>query len=273
MGKLDVVAAVAAVLAGAGGLWIGQTSSLAPPPLPPPAVSPTAVPAPTSSPTPSSLPPLAGEIFVLDPGHNAGNAAARAEVTALVPDGRGGMKACNTVGTATADGYPEHTFTWDVADRTRAHLENLGAVVRLTRGPDGVGPCVDERGQAGVGASALVSIHGNGSESATAAGFFTIVVANPLNEAQGEPSVELAAALRASLAEGGFAPSNTVPGAQQWRDDLGTLNFAEVPAVLVELAEFRNPAEAAAVRDPAVRERYAAAIADALVAVYGPSAD
>ena len=75
--------------------------------------------------------------------------------------------------------------------------------------------------------------------------------------------------MRASLAEAGFAPSNTVPDAQQRRDDLATLNFAAAPAVLLELAEFRNPAEAAAVQDPAVRQRYAQAIADALVTLHG----
>lgn len=266
MGKLDVAAAGAAVLAAAVGLWIGQSSSLAP--VPEPTTPAPAVPSPGPTTSPAAL-PLEGESFVLDPGHNAGNAEAVAEVNALVPDGRGGMKACNTTGTSTNDGYPEHAFNWDVVDRARQHLEDLGATVRLTRGPDGVGPCVDARGQAGVGATALVSIHANGSESPVAAGFFTIIVATPLNDAQGAPSEDLAAAMRASLEEEGFSPSNMVPGALQRRDDLGTLNFAEVPAVLLELAEFRNPAEAAAVQDPAAREGYAAAIADALVTLYG----
>jgi len=268
VGAFDVAGAVAAVVAGGIGLWLGQTSSLPPEPGPAP-VTVTGAPGPAPSPVPL---PLEGEAFVLDPGHNAGNAAAVAEINALVPDGRGALKACNTVGTSTADGYEEHAFNWDVADRARLLLEDLGADVTLTRGPDGVGPCVDARGQAGTGVTALVSIHANGSESPEPAGFFTIVVATPLNGAQGEPSEELAAAMRASLAEAGFAPSNTVPDAQQRRDDLATLNFAAAPAVLLELAEFRNPAEAAAVQDPAVRQRYAQAIADALVTLHGGAA-
>lgn len=265
MRRLDAAVVALAILTGGLGLWIGQTSSLAPAPAPAPVVVPSVTP--NLTPSAAAL-PLAGQVFVLDPGHNAGNAAAP-EITALVSDGRGGRKACNTVGTATVDGYPEHAFTWDVADRARTLLEQAGATVRMTRGPDGVGPCVDVRGQAGTGATALISIHGNGSESPTPAGFFAIVVDTPLNEAQGMPSEELAAALRTSLEEGGFAPSNM--GALQRRDDLATLNFAAVPAVLLELAEFRNPAEAAAVQDPAVRERYAAAIVDALVGMYGDS--
>jgi len=253
-------------VAGGVGLWIGQTSSL--PPAASPTPSATAAPA-TPSATPTAALPLAGVTIALDPGHNAGNADAPAVVNALVPDGRGGFKACNTVGTATVDGYPEHAFTWDVADRSRALLEELGATVLLTRGPDGVGPCVDVRGQFAPAATALVSIHGDGSESAAAAGYFAIVVATPLTEAQGEPSRALAAELLAGLAAEGFTPSTWVPGAVQYRDDLATLNFAQRPAVLLELAEFRNPAEGAAVQDPAVRQRYAQAIVRGIVARYG----
>ena len=47
----------------------------------------------------------------LDPGHNAVNDAS---TTQQVPNGRGGTKQCNTSGTATNDGYPEHAFTWAV---------------------------------------------------------------------------------------------------------------------------------------------------------------
>ena len=41
------------------------------------------------------------------------------EINAPVPDGAGGTKPCNTTGTATNAGYPEHAFTWDMALRMR----------------------------------------------------------------------------------------------------------------------------------------------------------
>jgi hypothetical protein len=67
----------------------------------------------------------------------------------------------------------------------------------------------------------------------------------------------------------GSRRSNTVPDAQQRRDDLATLNFAAAPAVLLELAEFRNPAE----RRQRCRTGGAAAVRpgdrDALVTLHG----
>ncbi len=219
-----------------------------------------------ATPTLTPLAPLADLRVVLDPGHNAGNGAAAATIARPVADGRGGTKACNTTGTATRDGYPEHAFTYDVADRTRALLEAEGATVILTRGPTGVGPCVDVRGRSPQvnDADVMVSIHANGSESSAPHGFFAIVVATPLNDAQGAPSRALAADLVAALEASGFSPS--AGGALQRRDDLGTLNHATRPAVLLELAEFRNPAEARAVQDPAVRQRYAEAVAAGITA-------
>jgi len=101
-------------------------------------------------------------VVVLDPGHNGANGENPALIGRLVPDGRGGEKACNTTGTATDAGYPEHAFAWDVATRVADLLEEDGVDVVLTRpDDDGVGPCVDERGTAGqrADADAVVSAH------------------------------------------------------------------------------------------------------------------
>jgi len=48
----------------------------------------------------------------LDPGHSGINDSS---ITKQVPNGRDGMKDCGTTGTSTNDGYPEHSFNWDVA--------------------------------------------------------------------------------------------------------------------------------------------------------------
>lgn len=53
---------------------------------------------------------IAGMIVFLDPGHNGANDAS---IGRQVPTGRGGTKNCQESGTATDDGYPEHSFTWD----------------------------------------------------------------------------------------------------------------------------------------------------------------
>ncbi|MCE3550493.1 N-acetylmuramoyl-L-alanine amidase [Pseudonocardia sp. RS11V-5] len=213
--------------------------------------SPTAAPAPKRT-------------VVLDPGHNGGNGSARAAITRQVPDGRGGTKACNTTGTSTDAGYPEHAFTWDLAGRVRAHLEAAGIAVVLTRtSDDGVGPCVDERGKAGqqAGADLLVSLHADGA-AAAGHGFHVAYSSPPLNAAQSGPAVDLARDLRDALRGGGF-PTSTYVGREGLspRPDLGGLNFATVPAALVECANMRNAEEAAVVSSAEGRERYAAAIA------------
>jgi N-acetylmuramoyl-L-alanine amidase len=265
---LGVLALVALVV---GGLLVGSRP-LPDTPRPAPSAVPTAEPAPTAVPSPSATEsqesrPLDGVHVLLDPGHNGGNAGAPAEVNATVGDGRGGTKACNTVGTSTLDGYAEHAFTWDVALRTRELLEADGAKVTLTRQDDeSVGPCVDVRGStaADVDADVLVSVHANGSENTAAKGYFAIVSAPPLNDAQGEPSRDLATHLLGALADGGFTPSSSYAEALSERADLGTLNWAERPAVILELAEMRNAEEAALTESEEGRQRYAEAIAAGL---------
>lgn len=213
--------------------------------------------------------PLLGWRIALDPGHNGGNAADPAAISELVSDGRGNLKPCNTTGTETASGYAEHEFTFDVATRLQERLERLGATVLLTReDDDGVGPCVDVRGRFAedVDADLMISIHGNGSASTTAEGFFAIVSDPAISPSQGAPSLDLAEDLIAALTDAGFPPSTTVEGALSLRDDLATLNFARRPAVMLELGEMRNPDEAAVMESEDGRQQYADAIAAGVVA-------
>ncbi len=203
-------------------------------------------------------------VVLLDPGHNGGNARARGMVNRLVPDGRGGTKACNTTGTSTTTGYPEHAFSWDLAQRVRALLSEHGITVVLTRPDDsGVGPCVDERGAAGERADAdvVVSLHADGSAPDNH-GFHVAYAEPPLNPAQSGPARVLAATLRDHLRDAGF-PVSTYIGRDGLspRSDLAGLNLSTRPAALVECANMRNPAEAALLSSPEGRERYAAAIA------------
>ncbi len=209
-------------------------------------------------------------MVVLDPGHNGGNATAPEQINRPVPAGRGRTKACNTTGTATDAGYPEHAFTWDVALRVRELLAEAGFEVVLTRPDDtGVGPCVDERAAIGNrnAAAAVVSIHADGNTAPGATGFHVAYSAPPLNPAQGEPASRLATTMRDAFGAAGFTPSTYI-GEQGLspRDDLGGLNLSEVPAVLVECGNMRDAAEAAAFTSEPGRQSYAAAIAAGVVA-------
>jgi N-acetylmuramoyl-L-alanine amidase len=225
-------------------------------------------------PPPATAPAGSGSVIVLDPGHNGGNAAAPAQINRLVPAG-GFSKPCNTTGTATETGYPEHRFTFDVAQRTAVLLRAAGMTVVLTRRNDaGVGPCVNERAAIANDAEAdlAVSIHADGA-APSARGFHVIepALAPDKGNAAILPASEKAAtSLRSAFAAAtGEAPA-TYPGALLQpgltrRNDLAGLNLARVPAVFIECANMRNRNDAAALMDAAWRQRAAQGIADGVL--------
>lgn len=212
--------------------------------------------------------PLAGITIVLDPGHQLGNAGHPEEISRQV-DAGGFTKDCNTTGTATNGGYPESTFAFRVATKVRKRLQDLGARVVMTRYRDSRklwGPCIDVRGKVGNKgfrgwdrtADVKVSIHGDGSSSGNR-GFHLIVAGDGERRAA---STRLATATRAALAHAGFVRSNYIGGgtALSFRDDLGTLNWSRMPAVMLELGNMRNADDAAAMTSREGRGRYASAI-------------
>lgn len=221
-------------------------------------------------PPPKPAPRPVSGVVVLDPGHNGGNAADPAAINRPVPAGRGRTKPCNTTGTATDAGFPEHAFTWAVSRQVRDILVARGVKVVLTRQNDtGVGPCVNERAAIGndAAADAVVSIHADGSTDPNARGFHVAYSAPPLNAAQGEPAMRLARTMRDGMRSAGFPLSSYIGAAGlSPRDDLGGLNLSTRPAVLVECGNMRNPAEAAKFSSAAGQRSYAAAIAAAILA-------
>lgn len=204
-------------------------------------------------------------VVVLDAGHNGANAANPDVITQQVPAGRGRVKDCNTTGTSTDSGYPEHAFNFDVAQRVDRLLEARGVRVRHTReSDDGIGPCVHERAAIAneAGAAAVVSIHADGASSSSARGFHIAYSAPPLNAAQGEPTLRLAETMLLAMSSAGFPVAGYIGhGGLSPRDDLAGMNLSTRPAVLVECGNMRNPAEAAAMETPDGRQRYADAIA------------
>ena len=215
------------------------------------------------------VPPLAGMVVTIDPGHDGGNATDTAAIDQLVNAG-GFLEACDTVGTTADDGYPEHAFNFDVALRLRAALLAAGATVTLTRTTDdGVGPCIDERTAIAnaANAEAAVSIHADGALSGDR-GFAVDVplpVTSPIsdNRAIVGPSALLGADVRNALAAGSGMPVSDYIGAGGIvpRADLGGLNLSTVPKVLVEMGNMRNADDAALEQSPAFRQVAAVALA------------
>jgi N-acetylmuramoyl-L-alanine amidase len=213
--------------------------------------------------------PLAGRTIVIDPGHQLGNHNFPGKIDRLVPAG-GFKKPCNTTGTATDGGYPEATFTWQVSRLLQQQLVRLGAKVLLTRHSnrqDRWGPCVDVRGRDGnrLPADLKISIHGDGSYVAGARGFHVIAPTDrrPWTHDIYRSSRRLALETRASLEAVGLRVANYIAGGDglDFRSDLGTLNLSNIPTVMVELGNMRNPRDARRMTSSAGRATYARGLA------------
>jgi N-acetylmuramoyl-L-alanine amidase len=219
--------------------------------------------------------PLTGRTIVLDAGHQLGNSRFPRRVYRLVPAG-GMRKPCNTVGTATRGGFAESTLNWRVTSRLRARLERWGAQVVLTRHSnrrDRWGPCVDERGRKGNRVADLrLSVHADGSTRRGARGFHVIAPTDrrPWTHDIHADSTTLAWQVRASLRAAGVPVANYTAGRRglAFRSDLGTLNLSDIPAVMVELGNMRNPRDAHRMTSRRGQAAYARALADAVLAYF-----
>ena len=179
------------------------------------------------------------------------------------------MKDCQTTGTSTNNGFPEHVFNWDVVLRIQDALQGLGVLTGLSRSNDNeLGPCVDQRAAEANAAhpDAIVSIHADGGPP-WGSGFHVNYSSPPLYPAQRGPAMQLAGTIRDFLSGAGFRKSDYVGNDGLYgRADLAGLNFAEYPAVLVELGNMRNPGDAATMETVEGRARYAQAVTNGIVA-------
>jgi N-acetylmuramoyl-L-alanine amidase len=218
---------------------------------------------PTAAAAPASI---AGRIVFLDPGHNGANDAT---LTKQVPTGRGGTKDCQTSGTSTNSGYPEHTFNWETVLRIRAELTQLGVRTAMSRGnDDAVAPCVDERAAMAnaLQPDAIVSIHADGGPE-NGRGFHVNYSSPPLNQAQSGPAVQFAQTMRDQLQASGLVPATYIgQGGLYGRSDLTGLNLAQYPSILVEMGNMKNPADAALIESPDGRQKYADAVVRGIAA-------
>jgi N-acetylmuramoyl-L-alanine amidase len=204
--------------------------------------------------------PLAGRIVFLDPGHNGANDAS---INRQVPTGRGGTKECQTTGTATDSGYPEHTFNWNTVLRIRARLDQLGVRTAMSRGDDSaLGPCVDQRANMAnsLRPDAIVSIHADGGPP-DGRGFHVNYSDPPINQAQAGQAVTFARTMRDQLVAAGMQPS-TYRGRDglYGRSDLTGLNLAAYPSILIEMGNMKHRDDAAMLASSQGQDAMAAAV-------------
>jgi N-acetylmuramoyl-L-alanine amidase len=227
----------------------------------------------------NALASLSGRVIVIDPGHNPGNATHAREINRLVFAGvpeNHGYKACDTAGTATAGGYTEAAFTWDVSRRLVRILRAAGAHVILTRTAHhpAYGPCIDRRARIGnrAHADAAVSIHADGGP-ASGHGFALITPATPiaatgLTARMVAADVALAVALRRAYHAGTGLPTSTYLGRHgiYRSNEYGGTNLSHVPKVFIETGNMQNRGDAAKLESAAFRARIAQALAAGLAA-------
>ncbi|WP_395571629.1 N-acetylmuramoyl-L-alanine amidase [Streptomyces sp. BK79] len=218
--------------------------------------------------------PLKGKVVVIDPGHNPGNSRHTSEINRKVDVGTH-WKECDTTGTATNSGWPEATFTLDVAHRLRSLLEAQGATVELTQDDDRpYGPCVDERARIGneAKADAAISIHADGSGTGNRG--FHVILPGPVHDGEADtraivgPSAELGRRIAGNFVRvTGSAPSNYVGGGTGLvtRTDLGGLNLSTVPKVFIECGNMRDSKDAALLTSGAWRQKAAQGMSEGIV--------
>lgn len=219
--------------------------------------------------------PLAGRIIVLDPGHQLGNSNPRfaKEMSATKFNGSI-VKGCNTTGTATNAGLPEATFNWRVAKRLRTLLEEQGATVVFTRSSnsrDAWGPCTWDRARIGTEAKAdaMISIHADGAP-ASGRGFHVIAPSaiKGWTTDVAKPGRRLARAMISGMTRAGAEPTTYLSSPLSVRGDQTTLNFSDVPTVIVELGNMRNKADAARMSTSQGQQQYADWIAAGVEAYF-----
>lgn len=217
---------------------------------------------------PASAADLSGKTIAIDPGHQRGNSNPKFAKEVNRKKFNGSIrKGCNTTGTATNKGFPESTFNWRVAKQLRNLLEAQGARVVMTRDSESYeewGPCAWDRPLVAndAQADAFISIHADGAP-ARASGFHVIAPSRVKGYTDdiSKESRALARKMIAGMKEAGAQPATYISGALSIRGDQSTLNFSDVPAVVVELGNMRNKKEARLMSSRAGQEFYADALA------------
>jgi len=212
---------------------------------------------------------LAGKIVGIDPGHNGRNYTDPSFLNKQIWNGRE-WENCDTTGTQTRGGYPEHAFNWAVANYLAQKLRGAGATVVWTRSSDtGIGPCVDQRARLLNHGHANISIdiHADGGPT-TGRGFAILLpVADGPNNSVIRSSVRFGGYLRSRMIGMAGMPVSTYDGTNglTYRNDLAGLNLTTETKVLIECGNMRNSTDAKLLASKAWQLKAADAMASAIV--------
>ena len=222
---------------------------------------------------PSRALPLSGTVIGIDPGHNGRNYSDPSFINHLVWNGRE-MEPCDTTGTATASGYTEAQFNWNVAGYLVSDLTADGAKIVLTRHNNtSIGPCINTRAKIidNAHANVAIDIHADGGPVGGRGFAILEPVADSVNSKVVGASDRFAKVLRSAFESGTGMPLSTYDGVDglQPRDDLAGLNLTTVPKVLIECGNMKNSTDAALLASSVFQKKAAAAIAAAIIKFLG----
>lgn len=194
-------------------------------------------------------------VVVIDPGHDL-----RANLrTEPIGPGSTSRKIKDGGGTrGVVSGTTEAQLNLAISLRLRTLLERAGVRVVMTRERT-AGTSIGNVVRAGIanraGAALFLRIHADGASSASARGTHTLYPALRTGWTDDIYASSLAAA---RIVQGELLPALGFPdrGLQE-RSDLTGFNWADVPAILVEVGFMTNPAEDRALATNAYRERAA----------------
>jgi len=197
----------------------------------------------------------AAPVVVVDPGHDR-----RANlVTEPIGPGSATRKIKDGGGThGVVTGIAEPDLTLDVSLRLQALLRRAGVRVVMTRART-TGASMGNIARAQIanraGAALFLRVHADGSSSPAARGTHTLAPALRAGWTDDvyRPSRRAAELVQAELVRALGFPDRGI----QERSDFTGFNWADVPAILVELGFMTNPVEDRALGRPSVRQRAA----------------